>query len=248
MPVTIAIKSEVDSRVLVYPLLKALQNYGSICLISTNKPVTRLVNGNYEGEFRGIRVIYDADGATDDSLALYGIAQGDYDFFILDNAAAWEYDALFIILGQRQTEEFDYDVVELLEDKRTHLFQFGKAVTKAGSGAPNPKTPKPKTGVAIGDDAESYWRDLIESGGDVNTKVAKSAESNKHVAAWPSYQDIEMVEGQWRFPTSFPSELVTPLHTVLKPYIGVDIQYFMKEVKRADETGGNLKYRNSTRP
>ena len=92
----IAIKSEMDSRVFLYPLMRALKNYGSMLVISSNRQLSRLIEDGEFG-FRNIAVIVDMSGATDDVYNEYGIAAGDYDYIILDNVGAVEYDVCFVL-------------------------------------------------------------------------------------------------------------------------------------------------------
>ena len=53
----IAIKSEADSRILIYPLIKTLYNYGTVAVYTSNKAVSRLIENELEGGFKNIRII-----------------------------------------------------------------------------------------------------------------------------------------------------------------------------------------------
>ena len=48
----IAIKSEMDSRPIIYPLMRCLMNYGSILVITNNKVFNRLIESQESGGFR----------------------------------------------------------------------------------------------------------------------------------------------------------------------------------------------------
>ena len=55
----IAVRSEMDSRPLIYPLLRVLKDYGKVGLVSDNKKVRRLSDSEEDGACRTISVIYD---------------------------------------------------------------------------------------------------------------------------------------------------------------------------------------------
>ena len=63
----ISIKSEIDSRVLLYPLIKVLKPFGSILVITSNRQLNRLIEDVDTRTCRDITIILDADGTADDT-------------------------------------------------------------------------------------------------------------------------------------------------------------------------------------
>ena len=95
----IAIRSEVDSRVLVYPLMKALWEYGSILLVSSNKQYRRLIEETDTMTFRNITVLVDENGSADEIIDANFVSKVDYDFVIFDNVSCVDYDVCLVPLG-----------------------------------------------------------------------------------------------------------------------------------------------------
>ena len=79
----VAIKSEMDSRPLLYPLIRVLNNYGNLCVITSNKQLNRLIEDEDNGGFRNIRVIIEESGGVDSVYQEYGIVPEDFTFLIL---------------------------------------------------------------------------------------------------------------------------------------------------------------------
>ena len=90
----ICIKSEIDSRPLLYPLMRTLWNYGSILLVTSNRFVNRLIDDAETNNFRNATIVIDTDGATDDIMEDYGYAPTDFDFVILDNMGVTDCDEI----------------------------------------------------------------------------------------------------------------------------------------------------------
>ena len=133
----ISIKSEIDSRVLLYPLIKVLKPFGSILVITSNRQLNRLIEDVDTRTCRDITIILDVDGTADDTYVEYGVNQKDYDFVILDNMAAIDYDVLLVPLGGLSTPDFDDDLQLLInsdEASRVKLIQFGKSLSKSNGG------------------------------------------------------------------------------------------------------------------
>ncbi len=123
----IAIKSEMDSRLIIYPLMRCLMNYGSILVITNNKVFNRLIESQESGGFRNITILVDSADSADDICADYRVAVGDYDFVILDNLGSSECDVYIMLASTYVTPEFDDEIEMLLNDDtlQSVLFQFG---------------------------------------------------------------------------------------------------------------------------
>lgn len=240
----IAIKSEIDSRVLLYPLMRSLRSYGSILVISSNRQLRRLLDDDETG-FRGYRIIVEESGATDDIYDEYGIAEGDFDFVILDNMGVIDYDLCFIPLGAKHTESFDDDVKLMLESEsdKIMIVQFGKPSKNSHSTAATKPSPKRK-----GKDAE------VEEDYDPAEKFRLTEEQKQKervrgkvaMVPFPSYQDIENVESEYKF-YEVNANLVNVFYEALKEELAVDKNQFQREVRKKDESSGYIKSRNSTR-
>ena len=103
----ISIRSEADSRILVYPLIRALYNYGTICVITNNVYMKRLIDvDTMEGGFRNVRVIVQPDGDLEDALEQEEMFKDKYSFVIYDNMGATDYDIECIIITSRVSESY----------------------------------------------------------------------------------------------------------------------------------------------
>lgn len=131
----IAIRSEADSRMLLYPLIRALYPYGTICVISNNIYLQRLIDiDEFEGGFRNIRVIVDTSGDMEYVTETEDLYQGKYDFVIFDNFGTTDFDMEFIIITSRVSEIYLQDILYVIGEPNTHIIRFG-----AGSGNKNKK-------------------------------------------------------------------------------------------------------------
>ena len=131
----IAIRSESDSRVLLYPLIRALYNYGTICVISNNVYLRRLLDvDSLEGGFRNVRVIVQPDGDLQAAEEEDEMFKDKYDYVIYDNMGQTDFDMEFIIITSRVSESYLQDIVWLIGEEGTKVFRFGAGV----------KPPKPE--------------------------------------------------------------------------------------------------------
>lgn len=237
----VAVRSEMDSRPLVYALLRVLKDYGSVCLISDNKRVQRLVDSEEDASFRNIRVIYDESGASDSVFEEYGIVADDYDYLILDNMGALDYDVLIVPLGEIVTDGFQYDIDELKKDANTRFIQFGKAAKKtapAKEKKPRPeRKPRPKRGEPVqeepevseeeDDPAEKFRMEL-----DIDEEYNVS--ERFYGAAFPPYQDIEDMEAKHVF-LKLDAKLAEAIYDIFKNQLGIDKRMFIKAVTSPDK-------------
>lgn len=229
----IMIKSEMDSRILLYPLMRSLFNHGTILVITTNKYLTRLIDGELEGGFRNIRIIVDDDGAVDSIYEEYGIAPGDFDFEILDNVGAVDYDILLVPVSNRISEEFVGDVEPALELPNTSIIHFGKKQK------PEKKKPEKKSKETVGAVQEEYdpaskWKRKTE-----DEIIVEKLSGNGIWSPFPSYQDIEQLESTHVFYT-VERTLAQQIYKVLANYINVDERLFTKEVSTSDTSSGHI--------
>ena len=210
----ISVKSELDSRVFIYPLLRTIYNHGSIMLITANTSIKRLIDNDYEGEWRNISIIIAPEGNTDDVLEEHGIVETDFDFLILDNMADIEFDSLFVLLGKYHTEEFNDDILNIIEEceEKVTLVQYGKPPAQEKS--------KEKGSKAKGKDAP--------------VSKIKRVQVN-----FPSYEEFEQVEGAKTFSKVDP-KLIKEIYKRVHSYTGLTEPVFTREVGKKDEGSGYL--------
>lgn len=226
----IQIKSELDSRPLLYPLIRSLFNHGSILVISSNRCVSRLIDGELEGGFRNVRIIVDETGSADDVYSDYGIAPGDYDFEILDNVGAIEYDLLLVPVSNRISEGFRMNIEPALDLPNTSIIHFGRK-----SKPEKPSGKRRTTEEPVGDyDPTAKWRRKTDE-----EVIIEKLSGNGIWSPFPSFQDIEQLESLHLF-YQVERTLVQQLYKVLSAYINVDERYFTKEVTSRDESSGYI--------
>ena len=239
----ILIKSEIDSRVLLYPLMKTLWKFGSILVMTSNKQVNRLIDDSDSSTFRDITIIVDEDGAEDSINATYGFSVGDFDFVIQDNIGTVDYDVCIIPLGVRHDPDFDEEVEFLLDSEgieKVKLIQFGTPQKQAKS---EPTTQK---------DSKKRGRKSTETENDSTgnydpTKKVEEISGVKQVVTqkvykckFPSYDDIEKVEAEHRFAT-VDSNLINAFYDIFGSTVNLDRNQFKKVVSANDEHSGYLK-------
>lgn len=230
----IAVRSEIDSRPLVYPMIRILKNYGSVCLISSNKQCRRLSEGENEGGFRNIRVLVEESGAVDEVYSDNGITPSDFDFIILDNMGLMDYDMLFVPVGEMSSADFQDEVELLKTDSKVRFVQFGGAAkSKSKPSKSAGKSAKPYRRGKGGDesDVESNPEDkfALQQTVDEEYNVAE----RYHNVAWPTWKDIEDFESLHSFMKP-EKGLADALYIEFTNVIGVDKRTYDKEVQRED--------------
>lgn len=230
----IMIKSELDSRTLLYPLMRSLFNHGSILVISSNRLLTRLIDGELEGGFRNVRIIVDSSESADHVYEEYGIAPNDYDFEILDNVGAIDYDLMLVPISNKISEMFTADITPVLDLPTTNVIRFGTKGKQQSKQAPKRKGGAP-TEEEINDyNPLSKWAKKSEQ--DI---IIEKLSGDGQWAPFPTFQDIETLESTYIF---YPVDrtLALILHKILQPYLNVDERYFVKEVTAKDESSGHI--------
>lgn len=245
----IAVRSEMDSRPVVYSLLRALKDFGSMCLVSDNKFVTRLVDSEEDGACRNIRILYDADGAFDSVAEEYGIVSSDYDFLILDNVGAMDYDVLIVPVGEVITDSFQYDIDELKKDTNTRFMQFGKAAKAQPKSSKRPDTSKPerkRKGKEAEEEEESGDYDPAEK---FRMEVSVDEEYNVserfYGCDFPTCQEIEDFEAKHIF-FKLNQKVAEAIYDIFKQQLGIEKRMFIKAVTAPDkEVRGHVRSREA---
>lgn len=232
----VAIKSEMDSRPLLYPLIRVLNNYGSLCIITSNKQLNRLIEDEDNGGFRNIRVIVEESGAVDSVYYDYGITKDDYTFIILDNMGVMEYDVLVVPVGDTISEDFQEEVDLLKTDVNVRFIQFGKT-TKKSSDRPKKEERKPsrrKRGEELPE--EDFEDDDPAEKFKVHTDIDEEFNVSERFygCKFITYNEIEDMESKYILPKP-GTELANAFYDIFKDKFGVDKRTYDKEVRKDDE-------------
>ena len=137
--VSISIKSEIDSRVILYPMMRCLKPLGNILIVTSNKQVPRLVEAQYNGYFKNFHIIFDAEGGSDTIFEENEIDPEEYNYVVYDNVGTVSQDKLIIAIGPIVSEQFEDEMMYYGSDRDTHILRFGKPSKKKSK----PSTVKP---------------------------------------------------------------------------------------------------------
>lgn len=235
--VSISIKSEIDSRVVLYPLMRCLRPLGNILVITSNKQVSRLIEGDLEGDFRNFHILVDSEGGTDELLEDAGISPNEYTYVVYDNVGVVEQDKLIIPIGPIVSDSFEEELIYLGEDKNTHIIRFGKAIKKkVAPTSKEEKSSKSKTKVELTDEevrkaASEKFKTKKE---DVSAKLKKLPNLN-----FPRFEDVELLESDKRF-FDIDKNFIKFFYTIFQDYIGIKEPNFMREVTRKDASSSSI--------
>lgn len=236
----IAIKSEMDSRVVLYPLMKACSVYGSVLVMTSNKYVRRVIDDQEYSTFKNIAVLVDETGATDDICQTYHIVMDEYDYIIMDNMGVTEYDKLIVLFGQKASESFDADIKLYKEqDNNENIFFLhygnGKVRREAQEKIEKPKekrSKKPTNEIPEDYDPEQKFRDMV------------AAEKKKKIKEFdltlPSYNMVENLEGLGQF-EPVDEKLTKVFYTLFGEVLNIQFNLFRKEIRQTNESGSRNK-------
>lgn len=240
--VSVSIKSEIDSRVILYPLMKCLVPLGNCLVVTSNKQVSRLIDMEYDGEFRNFRILVDLEGATDELLDSANISADEYTFVVYDNVGIVDQDKLIIPIGPITSDVFNSEMMYLGEDINTHIIKFGKSIKK------NIKNIKSEKEISNKSKKHDKSNDMTDE--EVYEESVKTFKPKKvDVAAtlkklpnlnFPNFDDIERLEGNKQF-FNIDRNFVKLFYTIFQSYIGVKEVNFMKEVSKKDEGSCNIR-------
>lgn len=233
----ISIKAEMDTRPMLYPLIACLRFYGSVCVISSNRILSRLIEDDISGGFRNIRVIIDEDGASDSIFEEYGIGAEDYDFIILDNVSVIDYDIFIMCVGSGNTDLFDDELIETLKEDNPNIWivHFG---SKEPAIIKDVKSKHSKKQSKEANDDNYRPEDKFKLEEEERDRKRQQAKVLKGV--FPTFQDIELLEGEFKF-AQVNSKMIDTIYSMIKNFINVDSIQFRKAVMTKDESSGNIK-------
>lgn len=230
----ISIKSEADSRMLVYPLLKVLKDYGTVCLFTGAPWADRLIDDELNGGFRNIRVIHVYDGDLQFAMEQDGTTDTKYDFIIFDNVGAQQYDVLFGIITNFITYDYISDLTNIIDEPATHIIKFGtpgkKPAEKKGSKKQEVDVEAEQLEETKKWATELSAEDLfIEALTDRKTKWCKM----------PAMEDIESLESKHIF--YVPSDdVLKEIYRIIPQAFNVEERNFIKGGRSKDEGSINI--------
>lgn len=244
----IAIKSETDSRIIVYPLIKVLYNYGTVAVYTSNKYFSRLIENELEGGFKNVRILVSPEADLDEVMESDDFNKQKYDFVIYDNMGATDYDMLICVLTNRLSDYFVQDLLYIIQDSKTHVIKFGQAApTKKEKPAKKVKSKPGKKGEEA--EVEEPTEEEVQDDREFNKwHVEKSDEEvlqetlNDRKAKWckfPSFQAIEEMESRRILPV--PDDgLIKELYRLLGESLSVDERQFTKGARLKDESSSDI--------
>lgn len=238
----IAIKSEADSRVLLYPMIKALYPYGTIAVFTSNRTLTRLIENELEGGFRNVRIVVSPEADLEAAHESDGYYKNKYDFTIYDNIGAIDYDILICMITNRLSESFVNDLVYIAADDKTRIMKFGTA-------APAPKGEKDENkGKKVKKAEDKTEEELAEDMKFNKWHVEKTDEdilqellSSKDIkwCKFPTFESIEMMEARHKM--IVPDDTLTKeLYKIFGEVISVDERQFLKGARVKDESSDTI--------
>lgn len=239
----LSIMGEIDTRVFLYPLMRCLRDFGTVCVITSNKQLSRLIEGEYEGEFRNYHIVISESGSLEETLLEFNVDEGAYDNIIYDNCGATEFDVLFVPLGSYSSDSFleEIGIIKANRPDTVHIIQYGTP-QKLPAGA---DTPLDIPGLA---NSEQEIQ-LDKKGRPIKAKPSKNKEGkdkNKLVSnvKYPTFQEIEDFEATLKFmkvEESFAKLVFKPLQNIF----ACNERVFIKGVQKVDASSGNIKYKQN---
>lgn len=233
----IAIKSECDSRVLVYPLIKALYNYGTIAVYSNNKALCRLIENELEGGFKNVRIVVNTEADLEEIKAADDYVRGKYDYVIYDNVGSADCDMLICMITNHLSEDYMGELLFVAADPKMHIIKFG-------SPAPAPKAEKSAKKSKPGTVEEQENTDASFNKWDVektDEEVLQELLSNRE-SKWvkfPTYDAIEMMESRHKMMIP-DSTLLRELYRLFGSHLAIDERQFTKGATIADESSSDI--------
>lgn len=246
----IAVVSETDSRMFVYPLIKCLYNYGTIAIFTTNSQMSRLIENELEGGFRNIRIIVDVTGDLDGMKEVDEFYKTKYDFVIYDNVGAVDYDILINVVTNRITEQFVSDILYNIEDERSHIIKMGSPAARPKTSTPKKKESKPKKenvdesdiGILTAGEEEVPDEDFNKWAVEKTEADIFREKIQDREAKWlkfPTWDSIETMEN--RGVLIVPGDdFIKEMHRLFQQWVNVDLRMFTKGAKVKDESGINF--------
>ena len=260
----ISIKSEIDSRVLLYPLMKTCSTFGSVLVMTNNRYVSRLIDDEEYSTFKNIAIVVEDAASSDDIYDEFDIAPDDYDYIIIDNMGVASYDKCFCLFGQKQSDTFmeDKALMEQNENVEDILFvEFGKGARSASKQQIQAKKDKPakkkkssmfnkqhdapaRDNADVDDTDEQDIQEDEFKDYDPAEKFRNKVEEEqkKSVATYnvpfPTFDMIENLESMGQF-EPVEEKLCHVFYDAIGKSLNIQYNYFRKEIRQIESSSGN---------
>lgn len=242
----IIIKSEMDSRPMIYPLIRCLYNFGNILVVTNNRILNRLIENEESRGFRNITVLVDDASSADEICETYNITEGAFDFVIFDNVSTAQYDYCFILTGDKVSPEFDETIELLMQDENVNCFiiKFGQSKGKAVR-QPERSPKKEKKAVKADNNAVQEEYDPAEK---FRARAQEKSTRRRQAVSvpFPSFQDIELLESEHRF-AKMNETIASAIYELIGKELAISIKDFKAEVRKIDESSGYINSRDAVR-
>ena len=234
----ISIKSETDSRILLYPLIKVLSNYGTVAVYSSNRILTRLIENDLEGGFKNIRVVVSPEADLEGVKESDDWYRGRYDFCIYDNMGATDYDLCICIVTNRLSESYVDDLTYLITDSKTHILKFGSAAPMIKENGVKPE--KVKKGVEdTSDEDDVTFNKWKTEKTDEEILQEALADRNAKWCKFPSLEAIDQMESRHKM--MVPDDgLIKELYRLFGSHLSIDERMFTKGARMKDESSSDI--------
>ena len=241
----ISIKSETDSRLIVYPLIKCLYNYGTIAVYTSNRMLSRLIENELEGGFKNVRIVVSPEADLDAAKESDEYFVGKYDFIIYDNMGAVDYDILIVPVTNRISESFMTDLIYVASDKKTHIIKFGSPAPAVKKEKPTKKPPKKSNessdetneGMDETSDEDFNKWDVEKTDEEILQDMLSSRDSKW--CKFPTFDAIEAMEARHYFTTPDDS-IIREIFRLFGEHLSVDLRQFTKGARLKDESSSDI--------
>jgi hypothetical protein len=220
---SILVKSEMDSRALLYPLMRVLSQFNQSLIVSRNETLSRFIEGQFDGYYKNLRIIIDPQGNTDDLFNEYSVNTEDYDFVIYDNVGTLDFDYILVPISEYVTDWF-YNEITYMDINKVTFILFGKA-TKSNI--------KEKIEQSLKEQAE---QDEFEAEAAIHKSDSKSQLKDKTSKLipmkFPSFEEVEKFESQ-HIMYNANQALIKLFYNIFKDTIGLTESQFISGVSRS---------------
>lgn len=212
-----------DSRAILYPLMKVLEQFNQSLIVSRNETLSRFIEGEFDGYYKNLRIIIDPQGNTDDIINDYNVNIEDYDFIIYDNVGTIDFDYILVPISEYVTDWF-YNEITYMDINKVTFILFGKA---------SKSNIKEKIEQSLKEQQEA---DEFESEAAIHKSDSKSQLKDKTSKLvpmkFPTMEEIEKFESQGVMYNA-NSTLIKLFYNIFKDSIGLTESQFISGVNRS---------------
>lgn len=221
----ISVLSEMDTRTVIYALMQTLHRYGRVCVISTNKYLSRLINGAYEDDFAGIHIVV---VKSDEDISDFEFDA--YDYVITDGVMVGNADRVIGVVGHKVSLNFGYELESVVDHENFHLIKCGSKPT--AKSAPS-KSKKSKGDAEVVDEHENDWAKSISTQQKLSDMFA--AKKSEWIP-FMSLADMENLEGEHVW-SPINKIAYRRFYEIIGSSLGIDEYTYLKGGGMSDENG-----------